>query len=81
MTQQEIDKAFNSLYVNYYYTKVRVEDGFIVYHSINFGQNEKMRKEIEEKIKQLSLPLYVEPKSTNGIFQDSICVKVIGENY
>lgn len=81
MTQQEIDKHFNTLYTNYYYTKVRVEDGFLVYHSIPFGHNETMREEIEEKIRQLNLPLYVEPNSTNGVFQDTILIKPVLNNY
>lgn len=77
MTQEEIDKAFNDLYVNFYYTKVKSFDDMLLYWGIPIGMNTSMREELEAKIKELNLPLYVEPKSTNGIFTDTICVKPI----
>jgi len=77
MTQEQIDKAFNDLLSNYYHTKVNSFDDMLLFTKIPFGYNAEMRKEIEDKIKELNLPLYVEPKSTNGLFQDTIVIKPI----
>lgn len=77
MTQDQIDAAFNSLYTSLPYTKVVCWEDCMLYTKIPFGHNASMRKEIEDKIKELNLPLYVEPKSTNGLFQDKITVKPI----
>lgn len=77
MTQDQIDAAFNSLYTNLPYTKVVCWEDCMLYTKVPFGHNASTRKEIEDKIKELNLPLYVEPKSTNSIFMDTICVKPI----
>ena len=77
MTQEQIDKAFNDLYVSLSNTKVVCWDDCMIYTKIPFGKNESYRRKIEAKIKELNLPLYVEPKSTNGLFQDKITVKPI----
>lgn len=77
MTQSQIDAAFTTLYMNFYYSKVRSFEDMLLFWGIPFGFNSSMREELEEKIRELNLPLYVEPKSTNGIFQDTIVVKPI----
>lgn len=77
MTQDQIDAAFNTLYTNFYYTKVSCWEDCLVYRNIPFGYNSVMRDEIQEVINQHKLPLYLEPASTNGVFDDKITVKVI----
>lgn len=77
MTQDLIDKSFNALYTSLPYTKVKSFEDMLLYWGIPIGMNTSMREELEAKIKELNLPLYVEPKSTNSIFMDTICVKPV----
>jgi len=71
----ELDMAFSKLYCSLPYTNVLSYDDCLVYIKVPIGKNSEMRKEIEDKIKELELPLMVEPRSTNSIFQDTICVQ------
>jgi len=70
----ELDVWLNKLYTSLPYTKVLSYDDCLVYIKVPIGKNSEMRKEIEDKIKELELPLMVEPRSTNGIFMDSITI-------
>ena len=70
----ELDKHLSKLYMNLPYTNVLSYDDCIIYTRIPIGKNAVVRKEIEDKIKELDLPLMVEPRSTNSIFQDTIAV-------
>jgi hypothetical protein len=71
----ELDKHLSKLYMALPYTKVLSYDDCLVYIKVPIGKNTEMRKEIEDKIKELELPLMVEPRSINSIFQDTICVQ------
>lgn len=75
--KKDIEKALNDLYVAYGSTKVMSYDDFIVYTKIPIGMNNVVRKELEQKIKELNLPLIVEPLSTHGVFQDTVVVRGI----
>ena len=71
----QLDKQLSKLYMSLPYTNVLSYDDCIIYTRIPIGKNAVIRKEIEDKIKELDLPLMVEPRSTNSIFQDTICVQ------
>ena len=76
MTQEEKDKAFNSLYTNFYYTKVQSFDDYLLYYNIPLGYSGTMESELNKKIKELNLPLVATSNARNGIFKDSIKVTV-----
>lgn len=69
-----LDIAFNSLYVSLPYTKVHCFDDSMLYYNVPFGHAEAMTKEINDKIKELELPLIAKSNATNQIFKDSILV-------
>jgi len=73
----ELDVMFNKLYTSLPYTKVHSFEYSLLYYSIPFGYSEKMTKEINDKIKELELPLIAKSNARNGIFKDSIIVEPI----
>ena len=72
ITQNDI--WFKKLYTNLPYTKVNSFDDFMLYHSIPIGYVESMTKEINDKIKELELPLIAKSNARNGVFKDSILI-------
>lgn len=75
----ELDVLFNKLYTNLPYTKVNSFDDFMLYHSIPIGYVESMTKEINDKIKELGLPLIAKSNASNQIFKDSIIIEPINK--
>lgn len=73
----ELDVMFNKLYTSLPYTKVHSFEDSLLYHSIPFGYSEQMTKEINDKIKELELPLIAKSNARNGIFKDSIIIEPI----
>lgn len=74
-----LDISFNSLYVSLPYTKVHCFDDSMLYYNVPFGHAESMTKEINEKIKELNLPLIAKSNARNGIFKDSIIIEPINK--
>lgn len=72
ITQNDI--WFNKLYTNLPYTKVLSFEDCLVYTKIPFGHAESMTKEINDKIKELNLPLIAKSNASNQIFKDSILI-------
>lgn len=75
----ELDVIFNKLYTNLPYTKVLSFEDCLVYTKVPFGHAESMTKEINDKIKELNLPLIAKSNARNGVFKDSILVTPIDE--
>lgn len=73
----ELDVMFNKLYTSLPYTKVHSFEDSMLYHSIPIGYCESMTKEINDKIKELNLPLIAKSNAKNGIFKDSIIIEPI----
>ena len=77
MKEQEItplDVAFNKLYTSLPYTNVLSLDDMLLYQKVPFGYNKQMTQEINDKIKELDLPLVAVSNSAKGLFSDSIYV-------
>ena len=70
----ELDKIFNSLYCSLPYTKVHSFEDSMLYYNVPFGHAESMTKEINDKIKELNLPLIAKSNASNQIFKDSILI-------
>lgn len=77
ITQNDI--WFNKLYTNLPYTKVHSFEDSLLYYNVPIGQAEAMTKEINDKIKELELPLIAKSNATNQIFKDSIIVEPINK--
>lgn len=75
----ELDKLFNSLYCSLPYTKVHSFEDSLLYYNVPIGHAESMTKEINDKIKELNLPLIAKSNAKNGVFKDSILVTPIDE--
>lgn len=72
ITQNDI--WFNKLYTSLPYTKVHSFEDCMIYYNVPFGHAESMTKEINDKIKELGLPLIAKSNATNQIFKDSILI-------
>lgn len=70
----ELDKFFNLLYTSLPYTKVHCFEDSMLYTNIPFGHNKAMVNEINEKIKELNLPLIAKTNEFKGMFADSILI-------
>lgn len=70
----ELDVIFNKLYTNLPYTKVHSFEDSMLYYNVPIGHAESMTKEINDKIKELNLPLIAKSNARNGVFKDSIVV-------
>lgn len=77
ITQNDI--WFNKLYTNLPYTKVLSFEDCLVYTKVPIGHAESMTKEINDKIKELDLPLIAKSNAKNGIFKDSILIEPINK--
>ena len=76
----DLDVIFNKLYTNLPYTKVLSFEDCLVYTKIPFGHAESMTKEINDKIKELGLPLIAKSNASNSIFKDSILITPTDKN-
>jgi len=76
MTQENKDKAFNTLYTSYPYTKVNSYDDCLVYYNILIGDCYKVQDELNAVILEHKLPLEVKTNSRNGIFTDTVVVTI-----
>jgi hypothetical protein len=82
MKPQEVtenDILFNKLYTNLPYTKVHSFEDCMIYYNVKIGYVNSMVEEINNKIKELSLPLIAKSNATNHIFKDSIIVEPINK--
>jgi hypothetical protein len=70
----ELDVLFNKLYINLPYTNVLNLRDALIYQKVPFGWNKKMTEEINDKIKELNLPLIAISNEAKGLFSDSISV-------
>lgn len=70
----DLDVIFNKLYTNLPYTKVHSFEDSMLYYNVPFGHAESMTKEINDKIKELGLPLIAKSNASNQIFKDSILI-------
>lgn len=77
ITQNDI--WFNKLYTSLPYTKVHSFEDSLLYYNVPIGHAESMTKEINNKIKELELPLIAKSNATNDIFKDSIIVEPINK--
>ena len=69
----ELEKAFNTFYMNFPYTKLNVQDDCITY-KVPFGYSREIAKEANVLIHHLNLPLEAKTHSTYGIFEDVVMV-------
>mgnify|MGYP003553780938 FL=1 len=76
----ELDVIFNKLYTNLPYTKVHSFEDSMLYYNVPFGHAESMTKEINDKIKELNLPLIAKSNASNSIFKDSILIAPTDKN-
>ena len=76
----ELDVLFNKLYTNLPYTKVHSFEDSMLYYNVPFGHAESMTKEINDKIKELNLPLIAKSNASNSIFKDSILIAPTDKN-
>lgn len=82
MKPQEVtqnDIWFNQLYTSLPYTKVHSFEDSLLYYNVPVGHAESMTKEINDKIKELGLPLIAKSNATNSIFKDSIIIEPINK--
>ena len=82
MKPQEVtqnDVWFNQLYTSLPYTKVHSFEDSLLYYNVPIGHAESMTKEINDKIKELGLPLIAKSNASNQIFKDSIIVEPINK--
>lgn len=75
ITQNDI--WFNKLYTSLPYTKVNSFEDCMLYTRIPFGYNKAMVDEINQKIKELNLPLIATSLNPKGLFSDIIIVQPI----
>ena len=73
----ELDVMFNSLYCSLPYRNVLSFEDSMLFTKIPFGYNKSMVDEINEKIKELNLPLIAKTNEFKGLFSDSILVEPI----
>lgn len=78
ITQNDI--WFNKLYTNLPYTKVHSFEDSMLYYNVPIGHAESMTKEINDKIKELNLPLIAKSNARNGVFKDSILITPTDKN-
>lgn len=76
----DLDVIFNKLYTNLPYTKVHSFEDSMLYYNVPFGHAEAMTKEINNKIKELNLPLIAKSNASNQIFKDSILITPTDKN-
>ena len=70
----ELDIIFNKLYSSLPYRNVLSFEDSMLFTKIPFGYNKSMVDEINEKIKELNLPLVAKTNEIKGLFADSILV-------
>jgi len=76
-----LDKHLNLLYVSLPYRNVLSFEDCMLFTKIPFGYNKAMVNEINEKIKELDLPLIAKSSEAKGLFSDSICVEPIDKKF
>ena len=74
-----LDKHFNLVYTSLPYTKVHCFEDCMLYHSVPIGFINQMTEEINNKIKELELPLIAKSNASNGIFKDTILIEPISK--
>jgi hypothetical protein len=82
MKPQEVtqnDVWFNQIYTSLPYTKVHSFEDSLLYYNVPIGHAELMTKEINDKIKELGLPLIAKSNASNQIFKDSIIIEPINK--
>lgn len=75
ITQNDI--WFNKLYTSLPYTKVHSFEDCMIYYNVKIGYVNSMVEEINNKIKELELPLIAKSNASNEIFKDSIIIEPI----
>lgn len=69
-----VEQALNEFYVEFCYTRVNMQGDCLSY-KIPMGYTESVRKEAEELIERLGLPLVAKAGSEFGVFKNLVLIE------